>query len=268
MAFNVTFPDVVAAGDSLVVAVDAQGGALVASGLSAASQQVDLTANPNVNLGPVNAAGVFGVVIQTANDSYSALVTMLSSDTGFTILHDAVGGTLDTPIPIFDVQDDGGDAIDHFMNALTLDMFQEAAAKAWHDHPSEIALAAGTSVLICFVAGAVGQFEIVLDEILETSAAAAQMILESLIDVMVNDRKVLSAKDGATLSKVISITVLIKGLAEFQKDADFLAKMDVAAGAADTVNDMQNPDDNSRMTVKTFAGFFHRIHVLVKIGQH
>ena len=135
---NVTYPDRVAAGEHLVVTVDAAGEALIDSGLAVASQQQDLKGSQSVDLGSVTADGVFSVLIKTDTDSYTGLVVTASGDDGFAISpQNGSGGLFTTPVPIFDRQADGGDAIDHFFAAFTLDILRAGVADAFQKHPAE-----------------------------------------------------------------------------------------------------------------------------------
>jgi len=126
-------------------------------------------------------------------------------------------------------------------------------------------LAAGTTGIICLVAGSVGQFEIVAEELADATAAALGIVLEECLDIMVNDG-VLSASDAANLKKLLNFATLIAGLSKIQKGEPAIDNIDGLVGAADSGVDLTNPDDNTRLTSKASFGFFHKIAIIVKIG--
>jgi hypothetical protein len=266
MALGVTFPDVINAGDSLVVVVNSAGLALITTDISQTSTQQDLTASQNVSLGTVNGPGVFGVLISTDTDSFASLITIAPSGGSLAVFHDDVTGTLATSID-FTPAPAGGDAIDHFNQNLTLDILTQAVGKALQDHPAEIALAAGTTGIICLVAGAVGQFEIVAEEIADASAAALGIVLEECLDIMVT-QGVLSPGDAANLKNLLNFTTLIGGLTKIQKDDSAIETIDNLVGAGDSAVDLTDPDDNTHLASKASSGFFHKIAIMVKIGAH
>jgi hypothetical protein len=265
-ALGVTFPDTVAPSAHLVVTVNGVGDAVISTDIAAASFQQDLTVTQDVDLGAVNQAGLYSVVISTSTGTYSGLITILPAGASFSVLHDDVDGTLADPLPIFDPEP-GGDAIDHFNQAVTLEILQAAVGKALHDHPAEIGLAAGTTGIICLVAGAAGQFEIVAEELVDATAAAMSFIIEATIDIMVNDRHVLSPEDGANLKHLLNFTVLISGLTKIQKDAKAIENIDAAVGATDSAVDLLDPNDNTKLVSKASSGFFHRAIMMVRIGH-
>jgi hypothetical protein len=266
MALAVTFPDIVNAGDNLVVVVNSAGTALITTDISQSSFQQDLTASQSVNLGAVNGPGFFGVLISTDTDSFSSLVTIATSGASLAVLHDDVTGTLADPID-FTPAPAGGDAIDHFNQNLTLDILKRAVAKAVQDHPAEIALAAGTTGIICLVAGAAGQFEIVIEELVDATSAALGIVIEECLDIMVGDG-VLSQSDADNLKKLLNFTTLIAGLSRIQKGAPAIDTIDNLFGAGDSAVDLTNPDDNTQFTSKASVGFFHKIAIIIKIGAH
>lgn len=148
MALGVTFPDVINVGDNLVVIVNSVGTALITTDISQTSSQQDLTASQNVNLGAVNGPGFFGVLISTDSDLFASLITIAPTGALLAVFHDDVTGVLANPID-FTPGPDRDDAIDHFNKNLTVDILKRAVSKAVQDHPAEIALATGTTGIIC-----------------------------------------------------------------------------------------------------------------------
>jgi len=266
MALGVTFPDVINIGDNLVVIVNSAGMALITTDISQTSAQQDLTANQNVNLGAVSGPGFFGVLISTDTDSFASLITIATSGASLAVFHDDVTGILANPID-FTPAPTGGDAIDHFNQNLTLDILKRAVTKAVQDHPAEIALAAGTTGIICLVAGAAGQFEIVVEELADATSAALGILIEECLDIMVGDG-VLSQSDADNLKKLLNFTTLIAGLNKIQKGAPAIDTIDNLFGAGDSAVDLTNPDDNTQLTSKASVGFFHKIAIMIKIGAH
>jgi len=266
MALGVTFPDVINIGDNLVVVVNSAGMALITTDISQTSAQQDLTASQNVNLGAVSGPGFFGVLISTDTDSFASLITIATSGASLAVFHDDVTGILANPIDFTPAQT-GGDAIDHFNQNLTVDILKRAVSKAVQDHPAEIALAAGTTGIICLVAGAAGQFEIVVEELADATSAALGILIEECLDIMVGDG-VLSQSDANNLKKLLNFTTLIAGLNKIQKGAPAIDTIDNLFGAGDSAVDLTNPDDNTQLTSKASVGFFHKIAIMIKIGAH
>jgi hypothetical protein len=266
MALGVVFPDVINVGDNLVVVANSAGTALITTDISQTSAQQDLTASQNVNLGAVSGPGFFGVQISTDTDSFNSLITITPSGASLAVSHDDVSGILANPVDFIPAPA-GGDAFDHFNQNLTVDILKRAVSKAVQDHPAEIAVAAGTTGIICLIAGAAGQFEIVAEELADATGAALGIVLEECLDIMVGDG-VLSPSDAANLKKLLNFTTLIAGLTKIQKGAPAIETIDNLFGAGDSAVDLTNPDDNTELTSKVSVGFFHKVAIIIKIGAH